>query len=219
MSSSVLILEGDSLSAGTMNSPGRGLSYQLQEALGDDWTVTDVAAGGDTLASIASAEGVQVDSQYVSGAVMMIWAGTNDLCLSPTVGLGSITYELLKKYVAARKATGFRVIVATILDRFKQLNGQTLEGFNTEKDSFNSLVRANWRTFADGLYDAAADKRLSYLFGTAYMQGDKVHPTDLGTSLIAAGVLNSLSTLLQGILVIPVKCDTATITIAVSVSR
>lgn len=87
-----------------------------------------------------------VDPLYQPGIgktnVVIIWGGSNDIAnggVNPTT-----VYNDLVSYCNARHAVGWKVVVVTMLSRV---------GFDTQKNTYNNLILANWMTFADGLVD------------------------------------------------------------------
>lgn len=181
-----IVTEGDSLTAGEGASAGNDWPAQLETLLGEPITLTNFAVGGSTLTNELAARAGDVDAALVQDAwtlnVCLPWAGTNDM---KALGLtGADTYDLYLAYCQARQSAGYKVVAFTVLPR----SGATVPaGFETERQAFNALVRANWATFADALADVAADYRIGDAgdeWGSVYFS-DGVHMTDRGYALIA----------------------------------
>ena len=67
--------------------------------------------------------------------------------------------------------------------------------FEPHRQELNSLIRANWESFADLLIDVAADPRLGPLGAErnlAYFTPDRVHLNNTGYGLVAAIVRDRL---------------------------
>lgn len=117
--------------------------------------------------------------------IFSIFAGTNDFGQ-----LGDSPTEVGRKlvdYVHARKLYGWdRVIVATMLPRDHAADVD-YPHFEADRLAFNTWLRANWSSFADGLVDVGADPIMgdvaNILDTTYYLDG--VHPTALGHTILA----------------------------------
>lgn len=117
--------------------------------------------------------------------VCVIWGGSNDFAL----GNASVAtvYARLQTYCADRRARGWKVVVVTMLPR---------TNLEVQRVQFNSLVRSNWATFADGIADVALDSRIGD-FGDntdlTYYAPDQIHLNATGygvaASIIAVPVL------------------------------
>lgn len=147
---------------------------------------TTVAQGGVTLAFINEIAAVWIDPVYDATAannVNIIWSGTNDLAGGTS---GADTYALLATYCNARRAAGWdKLIVVTALPRSAAGDAANHE---TLRQAFNTLLRANWATIADGLADVAADGRIGDEgdeLDTTYYQADRVHLNTAGQAVIA----------------------------------
>jgi len=89
-------------------------------------------------------------------------------------------YNNIVSYCNSRKASGFKVLVFTILPR------TGIAGANeTARVAINALIVANWASYADGVVDVAADARFSDYNDTTYFQADKTHLTDAGETVVA----------------------------------
>lgn len=111
---------------------------------------------------------------FATRNAVLIWLGTNDVALGGTPPNSLLaTMSLL---ATQRRLAGFRVFVGTMVSR-------TGAGVDAAKNAWNTALRANWRNFADGLVDVAADASLGadgQFSNTTYFQGDGVHITQVG---------------------------------------
>lgn len=128
-------------------------------------------------ASISTIAGFTVDTNLVVGStnILVVEAGANDCCTQPTF------VTALKAYVAARRAAGWKVIVATILPR------SDVSNFNTFRNGVNTTIKSD-SSWYDGLADIASDSNMGpdgASDNTTYY-ADGVHPTALGYTTLAA---------------------------------
>ena len=135
--------------------------------------------GAVTLASLASQASTVVDPLYDGArrSVLVIFAGTNDVALSGTPG--ATVYSTLASYCNARRAVGWKVCVVTMLPR---------TGTNTERATYNSLIRANWPSFADALADVGGDATIGQdgqNTNTTYYNADAIHPNSACHAILA----------------------------------
>ena len=124
---------------------------------------------------------------------VIIFLGTNDLYLyvtqtstAPQAALqvaGSIS-SMVRTY----KSAGCSVYVATMLSRNQNSLANTI-AMDTLKDSYNPILRANYRIWgADGLIDFAVNPVLGAdgaATNATYFQADGVHPNQTGQQLLA----------------------------------
>lgn len=131
----------------------------------------------------------EVELEVVSGEtnILCVFAGTNDINDGET---GTDTYNELVTHCQAAQADGYLVLVFTMLPR-TSFDG-TKEGYRT---TYNTNVRANWATFADGICDVAADARLDDATDATYFS-DGTHPTQAGYTVIAELADTELTALL-----------------------
>jgi len=147
--------------SGDSQTEGRAWTTNLCARLRGDPTAHNQAVSGTTIASRIGADPARIDANYSASAtlnMLVFWCGTNDLSIGAGAGLvAADVIALYSQYCAARKAAGFRVLVGTMMPRGNALVPATYE---SERVYFNTLLRAGWSTFADGLIDVAADARL-----------------------------------------------------------
>lgn len=159
------------------------------------------AQTGQTLASMVTNYNSRYAGLYnASNAknILHVFGGCNDIRAS-TANTGATVYSSLQSYCSAARTTGYQVVVATMLPTNGGFaGGQTHANFEIERQNFNSLVRANWATFADGLSDLASQPQMgddANIGNTTYYL-DNIHPSDYGNSLLAPIAAAAVSALL-----------------------
>lgn len=188
MSPLYIVCEGDSLTAGNypqflalLYTDNRMISLQ-------NWGLA-----GDTIANMLGEAATQVDPAYDSRKgrnILLIWAGTNDM--SGGSADGATTYANYVTYCTARRATGFKVIAFTIMNRGDAHNAL----WDTGQPIFNAALRANWADYADALVDVQAQATLQDTANTTYFNVDKIHLTNAGYSIVAALAKTAVDSLL-----------------------
>lgn len=184
-----MVFDGDSL---TFGYPDATTSYPIQlnallPAPSYDRVMVNVASSGLTLAMIV-ARAALVDAIFYTPAgkkILTIWGGTNDMGVAEGVS-GAVAYARLVSYCNSRRAAGWKVVVLTCLPR--TWPGDPVD-FETQRTAFNTLIRANWATFADALCDVALDSRIGIdgdQLDPTYFKGDKTHLQPAGYAIIAA---------------------------------
>ena len=155
------------------------------------WTFHNLAVNGSQISSLTSRASA-TDAYYKSTNsknLIVVWAGTNDIVLGGVSG--TTAYNSLVTYCQARQATGWKVIVLTMLPRQEN----TIPTFEAQKVAFNNLVVANWATFADGLANVAADSRIGDAgddADTTYYNVDRIHLNDAGYAVVAGIVKDAI---------------------------
>lgn len=123
--------------------------------------------------------------------VITVFEVTNALYFGATA---TTAYNDLVTYCQAAQRRGFKVVVLTVLPRS---DAGTPGSFETDRQTVNTNLRANWTTFADALADVAADSRIGDAgdeTNTTYY-ADRVHPTTTGGGIIAQIVYDAILTL------------------------
>lgn len=120
--------------------------------------------------------------------IHLVSPATNDLSNSATADAGlqtDITTFCGKIRTADPSAL---IILNTIQPRNATFSGgQDAAGFETDRTTVNTWIRANWQSMADGLADIAADSTIGDAAdadNTTYY-GDKIHWTDAGHAVAA----------------------------------
>jgi hypothetical protein len=126
---------------------------------------------------------IEVDAHYQAGAdlnVCVVLAGGGDFRKGASA---ASVLTALKAYCGQRRAAGFHVVVLSVLPSNRPLT------FPAARFAFNTMLRDEWREFADGLADLAADPRIGddgdELDGQFYLS-DELHLTNAGNAVMAA---------------------------------
>ncbi|HXB12189.1 MAG TPA: SGNH/GDSL hydrolase family protein, partial [Bacteroidia bacterium] len=167
----VVVVDGDSITEGAgfgVATPYPGLLTLSEPATNN---ISNMGVQGLTMAQLRTGASLAVDPFYqvATQATVVVWGGTNDIAINGRTGIQIISD--LSTYCKARRAIGWKCIPVTMVSR---------TGFDTGKNSYNTLIRQNWSEFADGLADVAADPSLGAdgaSTNTLYIQAGGVHPT------------------------------------------
>lgn len=192
MARGLVVFEGDSLTSGPNGAPEQAYPAQAMDLLGGRYVWRNRGGSGQTLVDMARDAALIDHEPRQPVNILVLWGGTNDLRFGASA---DEVYSRIESYARARRATGYRVLVLTILPRS---NSTTPEGFEIQRQALNARLRASWRDFADMLIDVAADPRIGDAgdeLDARYFT-DRLHMTPLGYSLIAAHVAESLKALL-----------------------
>lgn len=199
----VVCFTGDSLTAGY----GAGTQHILSALLDDEWghtvDVPNIAVPGqgisdstsgvtDTLLTTDAAKLAPLKAGR-SKAVLVVWAGTNDLAEGRSAAQALAD---LWDYCDDRTAEGWLVVVCTLIDRTDAGKGA---GFDAKRATFNAGVVADWADHCAGLADYASDPDLgtngAANNATYFNPGDKVHLTNasyLKLEVIAQPVIEAV---------------------------
>ncbi len=186
-----LVYDGDSITGGYLSTCG--FSYPNQaDLLLSQCDGYNFGMGGETLAEMLAAAPTSLDPLYDSTKrqnIVVICGGTNDLYAGATP---ASVYANLEAYCAARRTAGWKVVVTTILPR------SASDSFESNRQTLNASIRANWGTFADGLADIAADSRIGAPGANAnlaYFAADGTHPNNAGYGILAGIVAGAVGLL------------------------
>jgi lysophospholipase L1-like esterase len=193
-----IIFDGNSLTAGQDSTTGNDYPSQVLALLGSGWTGQNFGVSGQTTTQMSSDAATQIDPLYSTATYLdnwlAAWEVTNDLYFGASA---TTAYNNYVSYCQARRAAGWKVIAVTVLPRS---NSGTPSSFETDRQTCNTNIRANWSTFADVIADVAADARIGdagdetnptyyYISGTA---DTRVHLVDAGYAIIARHVANAV---------------------------
>ena len=177
--------EGDSLTDGNFSTTASSVApkdtYPSQlQALRTEALVVNEGAYGNLVSDVAG-RAATIDAAFRPGGTLLLFIGTNDLAAGTTA---ATLRTSISTYVAARKAIGWKVFVATLLPRTAT---GAAAGFETQRQSFNGALRADF-SFADGLMDFGADPVIGVAgaqTNTTYFQSDQVHLVAAGYAILA----------------------------------
>lgn len=164
-----------------------------------EYTVKNVGARGETISTMSGQAASQVDGKRdeMKRNITVFAAGTNDLSAIAVGGPQRDAIQVYTDYATYctnRRNAGSKVVAVTILDRNDQ--GAYQSTFDNKRDSVNTYLRANWRSFADALADVDADPRLDDASdATHFYTGDQVHLEDTGCYVYAEVVRNAIRTI------------------------
>lgn len=186
---SVLVCDGDSLTAGLGATSGLDYPAVLQGALGGQrrWRLFNGGTSGQTIVNMSADAAATIDGQLrnYAKARLIFWGGTNDLQVD-NVDLATLQSRWIT-YASARQSAGWtaannrRFIAATLIARGNWTSGQ-----RTIAGQFNTWLRSNYATYATDLLDLAADSRFGDAANLTMYQSDQVHLTDAGNAAVAA---------------------------------
>lgn len=121
--------------------------------------------------------------------VLIVWMGRNDITLfgsGGSPGFGATIHGQLNAYCTARRAAGWYVIVCDAIPGADMTAGQMA----AELTSFNSLIAANWSSYADAFVQLSARDWKTGTPSTYYQENPTyVHPNAAGQALAAAAIL------------------------------
>lgn len=193
VSKPLIAILGDSIANGDQVLQTQAWAYRMLGDLNEakpeaDVQLLNAAVNGAGIPKLKNSDYSDVVMPYFSTQraknVLLVAAGTND------IANGNAVDDLLDRYFAlldSARATGWKVVAATILPRSSPgLSGGTA-GFESARAQFNSEVRAKWATHADALADVASIPGMGAAGDsddTKYYSADKIHPTAAGHVLL-----------------------------------
>jgi lysophospholipase L1-like esterase len=178
--------DGDSLTLGISAGANRDYVTQLLFSMTNQWMIRNFGVSGQfTGGMIINAPG-NIDPLLADGHTKHIlgaWGGTNDLALG---GLTAAqVYASFVTYCQTRKTAGWKVVAFTLLPR----SDAGIPGsFETDRQTVNTNIRANWATFADALCDTGLNANIGApgaSTNATYFVADQVHLTGIGYGVVA----------------------------------
>lgn len=193
----LLVAEGDSFTVGFGSASGQTYPHQVNGYFPNRLHIVNRGTNGNRLDPdmIAAAQVAEVDSQFQTNGVLLMFGGGNDIYFGATA---AATYATLVTYCQARQAAGWKVVVFSYLPRETEVVSPANSVY-TQRIALNALVRANWQTFANGYVDWESDSRIGVpgaWADTTYWMVDGTHPNTAGYGVIAAYVRPVLASLL-----------------------
>jgi len=197
-----VVCHGDSLTWGSNASSGggtaTGTTYPgvIAQTLGPDWRVTNVGTGGWTVDLLTGEAPRKVDPLFdtsLSKNILIIFAGTNDL--GGRHETAKEAFDKLTAYCSARKAVHpWKILVVTPpVAAYPRVYPPD---FDSQMVQYDALIRRNWKSFADGIIDVAADPRFGAPgaeYNTAFFKAsDHTHLTDAGYSIVGNDAVDAI---------------------------
>lgn len=196
----LIVFDGNSLVDGTGSSTGvhgastnfSGMDFpaQLSRLLGSaGFTYYNFGVAGQNTSNMTSDAATQIDPLYNAANsinILVGWEITNDITLDGQTSQQA--YTLYKNYFLARKAKGFKNVVLTVLPRFRAFGNSNQAQFNASRDSINTLIRAEYKTYAEALADVG---------DLPIVLTDQIHTDDTGYAIVAATVADAIRPLLS----------------------
>jgi lysophospholipase L1-like esterase len=177
--------------------------------IGDDWPTVATAAmtrpsyiinsgtGGQKLSTMITNAATQVDAAWNVNAVqkiVVLAGGYNDA--DQDAADANTIYNRIVTYCQARRAAtpDAKVIASTLLP------SSLIANYETTRTGVNTLLRANYTNFADGLADIGADPIMGLVTNTTPTSGtawysDGTHPTTAGRARIGAIFADTINSL------------------------
>lgn len=154
-------------------------------------TVANYGVGGQNTSAMIADAATQIDPliSNTRSNILTMWEITNQAFGSSTV---QQIYDLTVQYCQARKAAGWAVIVFTAVPRELNLNGRTIAEYNQRMNDVNTLIRNNWRSWANALFDVRALPEFATMNST-YFLPDKIHLSSAGHTVLTASLIPFLS--------------------------
>jgi lysophospholipase L1-like esterase len=198
-----LVCDGNSMTVG-IGASGAATYYpaQLATLLGVSWTVSNAGTSSETTQNRINVAATNILANLDltrSKNLAILWEATNEIyywLLGSTPPSGAAVPANLaaveantQAWCALARSYDFKVIVGTVLPRSNAgMSAQNITDFATQRALYNTWLRANYTSFADGLIDFAAISGMGEdgdEEGANY-SADRVHPNDDGYALIAA---------------------------------
>lgn len=169
-----VVLEGHSFFIGRANDDNPSLINTK--------TSYNSAVNGSTMSGVNSRASV-VDSKLITETatyknILNLWIGINSV--SDAVGSGATEYALVKTYVQARAAAGWKVLVYTMTPTDYTRGAQ----FEIERTTFNDSLRTNLASTANVyILNTDAVSEFSYPVNPTYFDENKLHVNGAGGTL------------------------------------
>lgn len=151
--SKLVVCLGDSITFGV--SIEKDVNYPIKLAREYAQTIKFINSGyaGNTLVQMNTDRAIRATDSIALGTytnkVCIVWGGTNDILAGTT---GANTHTNLQTLCQNLRTGGFsKIVVIDIIPRTDFNASQ-----NTEKDAFNTLVAANYASYADAFVQASA---------------------------------------------------------------
>lgn len=187
-----LVFVGDSItSGGEIPARYNGFARQIIPLLSKAVPIYNLGAGGTTIATrlsnYATETGALLDA-YSDLRIVFLNIGSNDITIDGRSAAD--IYADVQSYAALVRADGAKIIVST-----QTPNSADDATERQTRADFNTLIRDNWASIADGFADFAVDPIMGQLNAPSPYYLDGLHPSELGYTYmtpIAAAAINPL---------------------------
>jgi lysophospholipase L1-like esterase len=178
---------GDSITAGF--TPGATpYPLQMEAKIGFNNIVENQGVSGATIANVVASQCPTADTYatqaYAGRSIFIGFCGTNDINAASS---GATAYAAYAAMFAARPH--LKKVAVTMLKRTDFDDGE-----ETQRQAFNTLVRANWSTFADAIAEPDLVTELSDPTNVTYFS-DGVHLSTAGYDFLSTCIGNAVNTL------------------------
>jgi lysophospholipase L1-like esterase len=143
------------------------------------WRVYGIGGRSTTQLNTDASTVVASFGSWPGGSIVIPWEICNDILNNGATG--TTAYNNYVTLCGTLRAAGFKVIAVTSIARGDASWTGTMD---TYRLAANTSVVANWATFADALWDPAADSRFQTPTNTTYYAADKIHPNANGNSIL-----------------------------------
>ena len=174
---------GDSLSMGYAQTTLLTPYDYVTNRSNSRWYLFNAAGSGIVGGSNITAANMAALKGSTEG-VCCLWIGTNNI--TPGVHTGATVEAALASYAGTLKSAGCKVIVCTL---------QHFPYSNAERINFNTLVKANYLTYADAIVKLDEVVGLDDATNTTYYQSDQLHLKDAGIALAGAAIQTAFAAL------------------------
>ena len=170
-----IIYAGDSLT----EAAAADYPYNYYLTLPSEYNQINLGVSGKYMAAINTDRDTILNPLYGSSTenVVIIWAGINDIFFGENA---LDTFNALKDFGQYEQSLGVKVIVLTTINHMTSFTEPI-------RNEYNTMIRNQWSTFADGIADVAANDNfgLSTSHTNPVYYADQVHLTNAGYELIA----------------------------------
>ncbi|MEI8339903.1 MAG: GDSL-type esterase/lipase family protein [Verrucomicrobiota bacterium] len=180
-----IFIQGDSITEGVGSTNNITIARALSDSIGDSSKMVRCfgKSGDEMLYDYGTWSGL--GSAYLEpGAsnILVIWLGTNDIALGQTASQLWANYAT---YISQARAVGWtNIIGVTALPRADLTSAK-----ETERQTFNALVRANAAGYFNAIWDAdaltASGQPLDGYVTSTYLSPDHLHPSEAAYILMA----------------------------------
>ncbi len=183
----LVIFDGNSLTYGLGATPGHTYPEDVAAELGPGHDYLNVGVGGQTTREMLADAATEVDAKHPAivvaweiGNALYYWQRSPDRGQDPETAWGDFV-----TYCNARRSAGAKVVVLTVTPRTIDYADPP---WTAAVESINGRMRQDWRSFADGLADVAAEPGLQ----DPARFPDGVHLNDQEYAIVAGVVATTI---------------------------